>query len=49
MSKRKIDRDPDFRALKQCVKYLFKVCTPRMRRPTLAFLQDKLTKMENKP
>lgn len=39
--RRAIDRDPDFRALKQCVKYLGKVCTPRMRRPTLVFLWDK--------
>ncbi len=38
---REMDRDPDFRALKMCVKYLDKVCTPRMRRPTLEFLWNR--------
>ena len=33
-----IDRDPDFSALTMCVKYLDKVCSPRMRKPTLEFL-----------
>jgi hypothetical protein len=41
MAKRAIDRDRDFRTLKMCVKYLEKVCTPRMRRPTIEFLVDK--------
>ena len=40
--RRAIDRDPDFRALRMCDKYLFKVCTPRMRRATLNFLESKL-------
>jgi len=38
---RAIDRDHDFRALKMCDKYLFGVCTPRMRRATLDFLISK--------
>lgn len=38
---RKIDRDPDYRTLKMCVKYLGKVCTVRMRRPTIEFLWKK--------
>jgi hypothetical protein len=33
--------DPDFRALKMCVKALTKVSTPRMVRPTLEYLIDR--------
>lgn len=39
--RRKIDRDPDFRTLKICLKYLDKVCTPRMRKPTIEYLVDR--------
>jgi hypothetical protein len=39
--RRAIERDPDFRALRICDKYLFRVCTPRMRKATLDFLISK--------
>ena len=40
--RRRAERDPDLRALRMCDKYLFRVCTPRMRRATLEFLASKL-------
>ena len=36
-----VERDPSFRTLKICVKYLDTVCAPKMVRPTLEFLWDK--------
>lgn len=33
--------DPDFRALKMCVKALGKIGTKRMQRPTLEYLWDR--------
>jgi hypothetical protein len=45
-AKFRADRDPDFRALRMCDKYLFAVCTPRMRRATLEFLASKLSERE---
>jgi hypothetical protein len=39
--RRAIDRDPSFRTLRMCVKYLDKVCAPQMRVPTMRFLWDK--------
>jgi hypothetical protein len=41
---RAIERDADFRTLKMCVKYLDKVCSPRMRKPTLEFLWNRFVK-----
>jgi hypothetical protein len=36
-----LDRDPDFRTLKMCVKYLNTVSSRRMIRPTLIYLWDR--------
>jgi hypothetical protein len=39
--KRSIERDPDYRTLKMCVKYLDRICSKRMVRPTLEYLWDR--------
>jgi len=38
---RAIQRDPDLRTLRMCVKYLDTVCSKRMQRPTIEYLVDR--------
>ena len=38
---RAVERDPDFRTLRMCVKYLDTVCSKRMVKPTIQYLIDR--------
>lgn len=38
---RAVERDPDLRTLRMCVKYLDTVCSKRMQRPTIEYLVDR--------